>query len=135
MKRLYRSENSMFCGVCKGLAERFNVNATIIRAIFLLMALFLGMRAAVVYLILVCSIPTESYVKNNDIIVNKKWHRSANNDKFISLGVCRGIAEKFEIDVTPVRVIILSLFFLFSNSLMMVLIAIYLIAGMILPVE
>ena len=36
-KRLYRSrENKMLCGVCGGLGEYFNVDATLIRLLFVL---------------------------------------------------------------------------------------------------
>ncbi|HIW41718.1 MAG TPA: PspC domain-containing protein [Candidatus Mediterraneibacter vanvlietii] len=36
-KRLYRSrENKMLCGVCGGIGEYFNVDATLIRLLFVL---------------------------------------------------------------------------------------------------
>ena len=36
-KRLYRSrENKMLCGVCGGIGEYFNIDATLIRLLFVL---------------------------------------------------------------------------------------------------
>ena len=62
-KKLYRSEsNKKFAGVCGGLADYLNVDVTIIRLIWALVAVF-GGTGLVAYLIAALIIPTESEVK------------------------------------------------------------------------
>lgn len=58
-KRLHRSQQeSMIGGVCGGLAEYFNLDPTIMRLIFILMAL-MGGHGLLVYLILWLVMPIE----------------------------------------------------------------------------
>ena len=53
MRKLYRSStNKKIAGVCGGLAEYFNVDATIIRVIFILLLLPGGFPGLIPYLIL-----------------------------------------------------------------------------------
>ena len=55
MKRLYRSSsNKVIAGVCGGLAEAFDLNATGLRWIVALVTLFLSGVPALVYIILWC---------------------------------------------------------------------------------
>lgn len=58
-KRLYRSRNDrMLNGVCGGLGEYFNIDPTIVRLVFVAIALFsAGVGMAVAYLILAVVIP------------------------------------------------------------------------------
>ena len=39
MKRLYKSNNRMLCGVCAGIAEYFGIDPTIVRLIWAALAL------------------------------------------------------------------------------------------------
>ncbi len=56
-KRLYRSRRSrMICGVCGGIAEFFNVDPTLIRLAFILLAPALG-SGIIAYLIAAVIIP------------------------------------------------------------------------------
>lgn len=88
-KRLYRSKNRMIGGVCSGIAEYFNIDPVIVRAIFLGM-LFLGGGGLILYLILLIIVPEKPhydhyvevnengenvYVEEND--VNSKTNTSA----------------------------------------------------------
>lgn len=58
-KRLYRSnKQKMIAGVCGGLAEYFNIDATIIRLAFVL-GLFLGSLAFWVYIVMLIVIPED----------------------------------------------------------------------------
>ncbi len=58
-KRLYRSRsNVMLGGVCAGLADYFNLDPTIMRLIFVLLAL-LGGHGVLVYLILWLVVPIQ----------------------------------------------------------------------------
>lgn len=58
-KKLYRSRsNRMLAGVCAGIADYFNVDPTIVRLIFVVMALA-GGPGLIFYLILALIIPEE----------------------------------------------------------------------------
>ena len=58
-KRLYRSRsNRMLTGVCGGIAEYFDIDPTIIRVIFVILACFAG-GGILAYLIASLIIPSE----------------------------------------------------------------------------
>jgi len=58
-KRLYRSRSDrMLAGVCGGLAEYFGVDPTLVRLLFVLMALA-GGPGVLFYIILVLIVPSE----------------------------------------------------------------------------
>jgi len=60
-QKLYRSETDrMLAGVCGGLAKFFNVDATLVRLVFLLL-FFLGGSGFLLYLILWIIVPQESH--------------------------------------------------------------------------
>lgn len=68
MKKLYRSStNKKIAGVCGGLAEYFNIDATIIRVIFILLLLPGGFPGLIPYLILWLVMP----LKPADVIDGK----------------------------------------------------------------
>jgi|LDZU01.1.fsa_nt_gi phage shock protein C len=59
MKRLYRSRNDrMLAGVCAGLGDYLNIDPTIVRIIFIVLA-FAGLGGVLVYLILWFITPEE----------------------------------------------------------------------------
>lgn len=52
VKKLYRSRtNRMIAGICGGLGEMFSIDATLIRLIFALVALFTAGTAILVYVL------------------------------------------------------------------------------------
>jgi len=58
MKRLYRSPSDRkIAGVCGGLAEYFNIDATILRVIFLILLLPGGLPGFIPYVILWLIVP------------------------------------------------------------------------------
>ncbi len=58
-KRLYRSRtNVMIGGVCAGLADYFNLDPTIMRLIFVLLALLAG-HGILLYLIMLLVVPPQ----------------------------------------------------------------------------
>jgi phage shock protein C len=60
-KRLYRSRDErMISGVCGGIAKYFNVDATLIRLLFVLFA-FAGGPGLVAYIVLAIIVPEEPY--------------------------------------------------------------------------
>jgi phage shock protein C len=61
-RKLYRSRNQrMLAGVCGGLAEYFNVDVTLIRVLFLVLAVF-GGSGLVIYLVMWIIVPDVSEV-------------------------------------------------------------------------
>ncbi|WP_077328042.1 PspC domain-containing protein [Virgibacillus siamensis] len=62
-KRLYRSEsNRMLAGVCSGIAEYFNIDATIVRLLFAVSVLF-GAFGVFVYIVCIFVVPNEREVR------------------------------------------------------------------------
>ena len=56
-RKLYRSRSQrMIAGVCGGLAEYFNVDATLIRVLFLILAVF-GGTGLVIYIVMWLIVP------------------------------------------------------------------------------
>lgn len=68
-KRLYRSRDRMIGGVCSGIAEYFNIDPVIVRAIFLSM-LFFGGGGLILYLILLIMVPKKPHY-DHYVEVNK----------------------------------------------------------------
>jgi phage shock protein C len=61
-RKLYRSQTQrMIAGVCGGLAEYFNVDATLIRVLFLILTVFGGTGLAI-YLVMWIIVPDVSKV-------------------------------------------------------------------------
>lgn len=59
-RKLYRSQSQrMIAGVCGGLAEYFNLDATLIRVLFLILAVF-GGSGLVIYLVMWIIVPDVS---------------------------------------------------------------------------
>lgn len=57
MKKLYRSEDDkMLCGVCGGIAEYFAIDSTIIRILWVILALIFG-SGVIAYIIAALVIP------------------------------------------------------------------------------
>ncbi len=58
-KKLYRStDNRWLAGVCGGLAKYFDIDPTLVRVIFVVLAFF-GLGGAIIYLLLWVLIPQE----------------------------------------------------------------------------
>jgi phage shock protein C len=60
-KRLYRSNEKMIAGVCSGLADYFDIDPTIIRILFVVIA-FAGGAALLAYLIMWIIVPQEKSI-------------------------------------------------------------------------
>jgi len=64
-KRLYRDEqNKMIGGVCKGLADYFDIDVSIVRALFLLTLILKG-GGVLIYIILMIVLPKKPYAFGN----------------------------------------------------------------------
>ena len=126
-KKLYTSPDKKICGVCGGIAEYFDLDPTLVRAIVASVACLTAIIPAfVVYFIiaLVMPKPPENYyqIYNN---TSKRIYKS--NDKKIC-GVCGGIAEYCNIDSTVVRLIFALVFLLFGYGL-----AVYIVCAILFP--
>ena len=63
-KKLYRSESDrMLCGVCAGIAEYFQIDATLIRLAWVFLCFFGVFPGVVAYIIAAIIIPTQSAVQ------------------------------------------------------------------------
>ena len=63
-KKLYRSESDrMRCGVCAGIAEYFQIDATLIRLAWVFLCCFGVFPGVVAYIIAAIIIPTQSAVQ------------------------------------------------------------------------
>lgn len=69
MKKLYRSSsNKKIAGVCGGLAEYFNIDATIVRIIFVLLLLPGGFPGFIPYVILWAVAPVKPNETHSNVI-------------------------------------------------------------------
>lgn len=60
-KRLYRSSNRMLAGVCAGIAEYFNIDPTLVRAVYAVVSvLCAGFPGLILYLILMIVMPQQN---------------------------------------------------------------------------
>lgn len=60
-KRLYRSNNRMLAGVCAGIAEYFNIDPTLVRAVYAVVSvLCAGFPGLILYLILMIVMPQQN---------------------------------------------------------------------------
>lgn len=126
-KKLYTSPDKKICGVCAGIADYFNVDPVLVRAIFASIACLTAIIPAfIVYFIvaLVMPKPPENYYQ---IYNNTSKRITKSNDKKI-FGVCGGIADYFGIDSTVVRLIFALVFLLFGYGL-----AVYIVCAVIFP--
>jgi phage shock protein C len=83
-----RSSNGSLLGVCRGLADRFNVDVMMVRILFVLSFWFGGL-GFLVYLVLAISFPKE------DAIATSRTAKL--------FGVCNRFSKRFDIDVGLVR--------------------------------
>ena len=66
-KRLYKSrDNKMISGVMGGIAEYFNIDATLVRILYCILNVFSSVPGIVVYIILVMVIPEQPRQSKHD---------------------------------------------------------------------
>ena len=103
-KTLYRSPDSKFLGVCGGLADYFNIDPTLVRIGVALAAIYTALiPVTLVYVIIALIIPKapENYYQ----LYNNTARRLTKGHNITLAGVCSGVAERLDIDVTIVRII------------------------------
>lgn len=104
MKRLTRSRaNAKIAGVCAGLADYFDVDATFVRAAWVALSIVPGaIIGGIIAYLLVWMVMPEGPATATET-ARPRLTRSVTNAKLG--GVCGGLAEYFDIDATPIRVL------------------------------
>ena len=108
MRRIYKDRfDKKLGGVCGGLAQYLHLDASIIRLLFIFLALITGGIFILVYIVLWAILPLgpKSYVEAH----YKKLYRSL-KDRRIG-GVCGGLGKYFRIDSNIIRLIFIVLLF------------------------
>jgi phage shock protein C len=104
MKRLTRSRtDGKIAGVCAGLAEYLDVDVTFVRAVWLALSIVPGaiIGGIVAYLLVWMVMPEGSGILSEPS--RPRLTRSTTDSKIA--GVCGGLAEYFDVDATPIRVL------------------------------
>lgn len=132
-QRMTRSPHGYLGGVCEGLGERFGVEPNLLRVGWLIATFIFG-TGALLYIALWWLLPTKDDASFDATI----WVNQGENphpplarteiDKKI-LGVCGGLARRWELDATMVRLAALSLLVLTGPLAVLV----YLVAAALIP--
>lgn len=113
-KKLYRDENDkVLGGVCSGLSHYFGIDVTVVRIIFVILAISFGF-GIIPYLVLWIAVPSSATTEIGGL--RKKLFRDTDNK--IIAGVCSGMGNYFGINAWIPRVLFLLPFLslAFNNS-------------------
>ena len=131
-KKLYRDlKNQKIAGVCSGFAEYFDIDASIVRIIWVLLTL-MGGAGIITYIIAIFIIPK----KPNDYVElvveenKEKKNLTLNKKDRIIFGVCGGLAEYFDIDSILMRILFIFLIFSIGFGILL-----YLLLAIVIPKE
>jgi phage shock protein PspC (stress-responsive transcriptional regulator) len=130
IRRLTRSRTDRtIAGVCAGMADYLGVDVVLMRLAWVVLSIVPGavIGGVIVYLIAWILIPEAT--EPASVATGRRLTRSATDKKIA--GICGGLAEYFEVDATPIRVlwVVVSVF---CGAIIGGVIA-YLIAWLILP--
>ena len=104
IRRLTRSRtDGQIAGVCAGLAEYFEIDVVIVRAAWVVLSIVPGAIVGGVLAYLAAWIVMPEATGASPVPVGRRLTRS-NTDKKVA-GVCGGIAEYFDVDATPIRLL------------------------------
>lgn len=108
---LYRARDGIIFGVCKGIGDYFGFSVFWIRAITVAAFLLTGIWPVAVLYVLAALLmkPEPSYAVPEGVSQTRRLYRSRNG---MILGVCRGIAEYFDLSVGWTRILALALLIL-----------------------
>ncbi len=132
--RIARSPDGPLCGVCEGLGNHFGINPMFLRLGWLVAVLLFG-TGLLLYLLLWWVLPRSDavpveptvWLREDDGRARPPLRRTMVDRKI--LGVCGGIARRWGLDVSVVRLATLALFAL-SGGLAL---AFYFLAALIMP--
>ncbi len=129
-KTLYRdTKHAKLFGVCSGLALYLGADVSIIRILWVIFTLY-GGAGILLYIVAALIIPVKSDDGTEYVIEDDEDDQQLKRDMDRSIigGVCAGIAKKFNIDVSIVRIIFVLMFLYFAFGFFF-----YLILWLILP--
>jgi len=101
-------------GVCGGIGEALGLDSNIVRVLFVLLTI--SFPAMFIIYFVVAMILPKTDITSEAIIVPKQFRLSTTNKKF--LGVCGGLAEYFQVDATPIRVLFVVSILIFGFGLL-----------------
>jgi phage shock protein PspC (stress-responsive transcriptional regulator) len=111
-----RSSHGVLAGVCKGIAERFQLDVTLVRLGYAFAVLFFGVGIGV-YILCALSLPSEA---NLDHAYDSRI-----------FGVASRFARRFDLDVGLTRLVFLFLLFVSGGCMLLA----YLILYFVLPTD
>jgi len=133
MKKLHLSKKEkIIAGVCGGLYEVTGIDVSIIRIVFA-GSLFIGGAGLIVYIVLAIILPKD---EDNEFVVledddsSKKGKIFRSWEKRMIAGVCGGLSERFNLDVSIIRLIFVIL--LISGGIG---VPLYIILWIVFPLE
>lgn len=104
VRRLTRSRtDGQIAGVCAGLAEYFEIDVVIVRAAWVVLSIVPGAIIGGVLAYLAAWMVMPEATGASPAPAGRRLTRS-NTDKKVA-GVCGGIAEYFDVDATPIRLL------------------------------
>lgn len=115
-------------GVCSGLADHLSLDVAMIRTLFVIFAIFGGM-SILLYLIMWIIIPRcKADQLKADTNPSRRRRLYRNSESKMIGGVCSGLGEYFNVDVTIFRILFVLMLFLWGGSLVL-----YLLLWIITP--
>jgi phage shock protein PspC (stress-responsive transcriptional regulator) len=104
IRRLSRSQTDrQIAGVCAGLAEYFEVDVVLVRAVWIVLSIVPGAIVGGVIAYLAAWVVMPEATGPAAVPAGKRLTRSVTDKKIA--GVCGGLAEYFGVDATPVRLL------------------------------
>lgn len=131
-KRLFKSnKDKIIFGVCGGIGKYFGIDSTLVRLLLALLVMMAG-TGLVAYLVVALIIPKAAEGEEDalDATLNSRGivrlYRAKDGAKLF--GVCQGLANAYNLDVTVVRVVVALVCCLGIGVLA------YFVAGFIIPI-
>jgi phage shock protein C len=112
---LYRARDGMIFGVCKGIADHFGFSVFWLRVIVIVAFLLTGIwPVAVLYVLAALIMKPALTTKPASVLTEEQSHprRLYRSRSGMILGVCKGIAEYFDLSVGWMRILALALLIL-----------------------
>jgi phage shock protein PspC (stress-responsive transcriptional regulator) len=104
IRRLTRSQSrGQIAGVCAGIADYFEVDVVLVRAAWVVLSIVPGMLIGGVLAYLAAWLVIPEPAEPTTAVPGRRLTRSVTNQKIG--GVCGGLAEYFEVDATPIRLL------------------------------
>lgn len=122
-------KNQKIAGVCSGFAQYFNIDASIVRIIWVLLTL-MGGAGIITYIIAIFIVPKkpDDYV---ELVVEEdkeKRKLTLSKEDRVIFGVCGGLAKYYDIDSILIRILFVFLIFSIGFGILL-----YLLLALVIP--